>query len=308
MSISSHPLLMALLLIFGLKNPAWAANPDYDLGRQQYTNSDWAGAITNFSKSIEAGFDLYDSYSYRAYAKAMIGDSNGAIADCNQIIKLNPNFSGGYYWRSRLQRELTNDAAALADFLTGMKLGKAGEPADLMSDLAGECGARAIDECRDGNLEAAMTNLNLAIFIEPTNYSRYEFRSWMKELQGYSGGAIADAYTAIKYHPDHLLAYEARAFARYQSNDKSGALEDCKKVLDIYAQKTTGENDSKESRDFEADSLLMKGLQDFINGDFDGATQLWEKTVNEFDKAPPPVKAFVQKWIDKAKAKLEMKP
>jgi tetratricopeptide (TPR) repeat protein len=302
-------LVAVLLLVFGFTNTVWAANQDFETGLTDYNRSDWDGAITNFSKSIAAGFDLGDSYSYRAYSEAEKGQSNAAIADCNEAVKLNVNDAGGYYWRSRVEMDLTNYSAALTDFETGVRFGSHNAPDDLKYNLAGEYDIRARREFRNGNVEVAITNMNLAIWINPTASSFYQMRGWYQELEGHSGLAVADAYSAIKYGKlsSPMLVYETRAFARYESNDTSGALEDCDKVLEIYAKLREGVEDPKKLTGLESDPLIVEGLQNFINGDYEKAIQLWTDALKNFQEPPPPVKIYLQKWIEKAQSKLKEK-
>lgn len=300
-------LVAVLLLVLGFTSTVWSANQDFDAGLVDYNRSDWDEAITIFSKSIAAGFDLSDSYSYRAFSEAEKGQSNAAITDCNEVIKLNVNNAGGYYWRSRVELILTNEEAALENFEIGVRLGRESRPGDLALDLSVAYANRAAHEFREGNLNASVTNWNLAIYIAPTNASFYELRGWMRELKGDSGGAMADAYVAIKYKPNDPLAYLTRAFARDESNDTSGALEDCDKVLEIYDKLREGIKEPKKLADLELDPWIVEGLQNFINGDYGKAIQLWTDALENFQEPPPPVKIYLQKWIEKARSKLKEK-
>jgi tetratricopeptide (TPR) repeat protein len=300
-------LVAVLLLVLSFASTAWAANQDFNTGKADYDRSDWDGAITNFSKSIMAGFDLDDSYSYRAFSEAEKGQSNAAIADCNAVIKLNVNNAGGYYWRSQVEMDLTNYSAALTDFEMGVRLGPREKPQDLMEGLSSHYAHCAAREFREGNLNASVTNWNLAIFIDPTNGSFYEMRGWMRELNGDSGRAMADAYVAIKYMSNQPLAYLTRAFARYESDDASGAMEDCDKVLEIYAKLREGVENPKKLTGLESDPLIVEGLQNFINGDYKKTIQLWTDALKNFQEPPPPVKIYLQKWIEKAQSKLKEK-
>ena len=151
--------------------------------------------------------------------------------------------------------------------------------------------------------------MNLAIWINPTASSFYQMRGWCQELEGHSGLAVANAYSAIKYGKlsSPMLAYETRAFARYESNDTPGALEDCDKVLEIYAKLREGIGDPKKLTGLESYPLIVEGLQNFINGDYEKAIQLWTDALKDFQEPPPPVKIYLQKWIEKAQSKLKEK-
>ncbi len=302
-------ILLICLLVF----PCAAQQPPAEIFKQatvQFQQSDWDGAITNFTKTIDAGFSPCDSYAHRAYALAKKGDSNQAIADCSQVIKFNPNYAPGYYWRSRLELMLTNQDAALIDFVTGLRLNPKDQPTDLAQDLAFGCRHLAWANFRAGDLNPALTNINRAIRIVSTNGGFYKIRGWIKLLQGQYGSAIADESLAIKYNPASLLGYEIRAFARFELHEASGASEDCQKALENIAQIA---KDGKDVDD-ELDSLLMKGLQNYIHGDFKTAVVQWSQAQDKNDKIvaakeypglPLAAKAYLQQWLEKARVKLK---
>lgn len=286
---------------------------DFEQGKKNYHDKNWDGAITNFSKSIEAGYNLYDSYNYRAYSLAMQGSSNAAIADCNRVVKLQPSYSGGYYWRSRVKLALTNFDGALADFEIGLKLYSKDRPEDLAQDLAHTLTAFSQKKIMCGDLKGGITNLTQAIKICPTNWSAYLTRGYWKLLDGGSSAAIADAYVAIKHFPDQAFSYEIRAWARCELNDVSGATEDCRQALKIIDKSRPKESDVNKFAEWEMESSLMTGLQAYINDDFAGAVNRWSIFVNEAEKNLVPNKKiplvaekYFQKWLDKAQEKLNV--
>jgi tetratricopeptide (TPR) repeat protein len=57
-----------------------------------------------------------DSFYYRGMDKMRRGDFQGAIADLNQFLQLNPNGSKAYYSRGMARRELGDNVGAMADF------------------------------------------------------------------------------------------------------------------------------------------------------------------------------------------------
>ena len=303
-----------LFFSFTLSIHGQQTNLDFELGKNNYHESDWGGAITNFSKTIELGYNLYDSYSYRAYSLAMRGSSNAAIADCNQVIKLNPADSRGYYWRSRVELALTNLDGALADFEIGRKLYSKGRPEDLAQALSGKLRSFASGKFNAGDLSGGITSLNQAINVYPTNWSAYLTRGYWKLLDGSSSAAIADAYIAIKHFPDQAFSYEIRAWARCELNDLFGATEDCRQALKIYDKRRSKLTDAKALAELEMESSLAAGLQAYINDDYAGAVERWSVFVNEAEKNLVPNKKiplvaekYFQKWLDKAQEKLNVK-
>jgi len=84
-------------------------------------------------------------------------------------------------------------------------------------------------------------------------------------------------------------------------------MEDCNKALEIYAKLRDGVKDPKKLTDLESDPLVVEGLQNFINVDYEKAIQLWTDALKNFQEPPPPVKIYLQKWIEKAQSKLKEK-
>ncbi len=301
MGVLQKNFFAVLLLLLALKSPAQQTNPDYELGLSCYHRSDWDGAITNFTKAIESAFDLHNSYSYRAYARAMKGDSAGAMADCNCALQLEPNFSGAYYWRSRVELELTNYDAALRDFEVGIKLDPKARPADLAERLSSKCCSQAFKKYKAEDLESAITKSDEAIYIAPTNAWAYSLRGFCKLLQNHFDGAIADEFLAIKFYPKNPEPYQTRAWARYERGDISGATEDCKKALELWTNIFAEGRDKSDWAEYE----MSNGLLFFINGDFGKAAEKWDVSLKTNpEPLPAPMNKFIQSWIEKAKAKL----
>jgi tetratricopeptide (TPR) repeat protein len=294
------------LFLSGFVAHAESTNVDYALGVQQYQKSDWEGAITNFSKSIQAGYDLYDSYSYRAYSRAELGDKYGAVEDCNKIIKLYPG-AAGFYWCAQIELVVTNYDAAMADFEVGLRIDSKYAPEDLAIELSSICYARGMRNMYTNALESAVTNLSHAIYIMPTNGMAYAQRGFLKILKSRFESAIEDEYLAIKFEPRTAYGYQMRAFARCETEDKSGALEDCKTALSLYAKQelrwqtnNVGKEVPKELKNV---SLLVQGLQNYIGGNYETAAALWRQLLDGEDELPEPWKAYIEKWIERAKAK-----
>jgi len=294
-----------LLLVTAVLGRSQQTNADFELGKQKYEKSDWPGAIMAFSKSIDGGFDLYNSYSYRAWSKAMVGDSNGAVADCNEVIKLDPNFAGGYYWRSRVETELTNYFDAARDFEIGLKLNPKTRPADIALRLSFYFDRLGWKKVYADDVSGALVDMDRGIYICPTNGSIYGYRGYLKLLRGSFGGAIADACVSIKYSPKTPYAYQIRALARYELHDTAGAKEDCAEALKIYAKLQT-EDVVKNLKDryWTEQSLLIGGLQNYINGDFQTAADQWSAWLETQEKTDTLSRAYFKKWIERAKSKL----
>ncbi len=60
------------------------------LARSKRANSDWPGAIADFSRAIELQPDLAEAYAGRGTAKNASGDADGALADLQKALELDP--------------------------------------------------------------------------------------------------------------------------------------------------------------------------------------------------------------------------
>jgi tetratricopeptide (TPR) repeat protein len=83
-------------------------------------------ALTNFEQALKIQPDKLDFKKSRLLANALIkvrqGDALGSRSDLEELIKLDPEDSSGFYHRGLWHRETGNEAAAIADFKQALKL------------------------------------------------------------------------------------------------------------------------------------------------------------------------------------------
>jgi tetratricopeptide (TPR) repeat protein len=58
-----------------------------------------------------------EAYNNRGVAKSDLGDKQGAIADYNQAIRLNPDYADTYHNCSLIYQQLNDNENAIKDFL-----------------------------------------------------------------------------------------------------------------------------------------------------------------------------------------------
>ena len=129
----------------------------------------------------------------RGIQKAQNGDLDGAMADFDRAIQLNPNDDAPYYNRAQAKR-LTNDTAGtIADYTRAVELGSA-NPAAYNN--------RGSIRAETNDWDAAIADYTRAIELESNYAGAYYNRAIAKKAKGDSTGAEADFKTAEKLDPE----------------------------------------------------------------------------------------------------------
>jgi len=131
------------------------------------------GAIADYDKAIEINPKVTNSYINRSNARLMKNDLRGAIKDLNQAIIIRPHFANAYLLRGFARLELNDYASALRDFDQCIKL----DPAN-----ANAFNNRGIIKQKLEDFRGAITDYNMALQIDPTQANAYMNRGIAKEM------------------------------------------------------------------------------------------------------------------------------
>src|SRR5881398_3182174 len=132
--------------------------------------------------------------------KAKNGDLDGAMADFNRAIELNPKDDAPYYNRAQARRLKNDTAGAIADYTRAIELGSTNPAA-----YNNRGNARAENKDRDG----AIADYTRAIELKPDYARAYYNRATVKKEKGDATGAAADFKHAQELDPE--LASEESA-------------------------------------------------------------------------------------------------
>jgi tetratricopeptide (TPR) repeat protein len=91
-------------------------------GNAKYNLGDKQGAIADYNQAIKLQPDDATAYYNRGVVKYNSGDKQGAIADYNQAIKLQPDYADAYYNRGLAKKNLGDKQGAIADYNQAIKL------------------------------------------------------------------------------------------------------------------------------------------------------------------------------------------
>ena len=186
-------------------------------------------------EDYQGAFDYYvadvmllkpnNAYAYysRGIARAELGDTQGAIEDYTQAIKIDPNNAVAYYSRGIARSELGDKQGEIEDYTQAIKI----DPNNVNAYFN-----RGTARYHLGDKQGAIDDYTQAIKIP--NYDILYFnRGNARDDLGDKQGAIDDYTQAIKINPSDVDAYYNRGNARSDLGDKQGAIDDYTQAIKI---------------------------------------------------------------------------
>jgi len=227
-----------------------------------------------------------------------------AIADCNQAIRLVPNYAEAYVNRGDVYKDKGNRDKAIADYNQAIKLAPNYAEAYFKRGFI----------YRDSNHDKAIADYSRAIKLDPNNTTLgvYVERGKVYEKKGDYDKAIADFGQAIKQNPNDANAYDSRGDAYFQKNDYDKAIADYNQAIrlnpnydDAYFDRGAAyfqKNDyDKAIADYNQairlnpnydDAYFDRGLAYYKKGDYDKAIADFSQVIR---LVPDNAKAYVNR-------------
>lgn len=186
---------------------------------------------TSFTEDFDTALRLQPDnawvYSYRGYARFLLKDKQGGIADYDKAISLFPQVAYLYYTlRGNARQEQKDYQGAIADYNEAIRL---------KPDFALAYNNRGLARVQEQGYAGAIaqnnqsirlsSNIPTVLYINPQ--SQQDTQDTRKDYEK----AIADFTEAIRLKPELALAYNNRGFARLQEKDDKGAMEDFKSAI-----------------------------------------------------------------------------
>ena len=190
---------------------------------------DYQGAIADYNKAIAINPRDANAYNNRGNPKKGLKDYQGAIADFSKAIAIDPQ-SVAYANRGTIKGILKDYQGAIADFNKAIAI----DPQNLRSYLL-----RGILKSSLKDYQGAIVDLNKAIQINSRfagSYHAYYERGTAKGNLGDYQGAIADYSKEITINPNYAFAYAGRGSSKYFLKDLQGAIYDYNKAIQIDPQ------------------------------------------------------------------------
>ncbi|HEU0273548.1 MAG TPA: tetratricopeptide repeat protein [Candidatus Udaeobacter sp.] len=145
------------------------------------------------SVASQASNESDENLINRGIEKGKNGDLNGAIADFDRAIKLNPKDDAPYYNRAQAKWLRKDVAGAIADYTRAIELGSTNPAA-----YNNRGNAKAENQDREG----AIADYTRAIELKPDYARAYFNRAVARQEKGDTVGATSDFKTAGKLDPE----------------------------------------------------------------------------------------------------------
>ncbi len=164
--------------------------PAYQLRGVSYLNSgEYDKAVTDLTSALAIDPSSKEAYFDRAMALKGMGEFDNAVADFKRAIALDPSYLMAVMWLGRTYYALTDYTLAAAQFTDAIGIDP-GNAAVAYND-------RAVCEGRNGDLDAALADLNTLAGLQPTFYMVYYNRGVAYMKMNKSTPAIIDLDTYL---------------------------------------------------------------------------------------------------------------
>jgi tetratricopeptide (TPR) repeat protein len=205
-------------------SPQLTAKAFYDSGNSKRESGDNQGAIADYNQAIKLNPNFAEAYYSRGNSKFNLKDYQGAMQDANKAIELDPNSSEAYLNRGRVYIGLNDYQKAMEANNQAIKLNP--KNANAYSN-------RGLSKYNLGDNQGAISDYNQAIKLNPDLVQAYNNRGTSRnELKDYQG-AISDYNQAIKLNPDLVQAYNNRGIAKNDLKDYQGAIADYEQAIKL---------------------------------------------------------------------------
>jgi tetratricopeptide (TPR) repeat protein len=214
------------------------------------------------------------AYANRGTAYLEQGNSDRALADYNEAIRLDPKLPNPHIGRGAIYRNRGNYDDAVAELTEAIRL----RPQESVA-----YNHRGLAFRGKGDLDRANADYSEAIRLNASSPHAYLNRGDVRRQKGDYEGAIADYTAAIRINPTNGSAYVGRAYAYATIGDAGRAVEELDALL---------RRDPKN-----ADAYYGRGLIQFTRGNFAPAAEDFLKSSDLRDYAY----SFLWRFLSRAR-------
>jgi serine/threonine protein kinase/regulator of sirC expression with transglutaminase-like and TPR domain len=235
-------------------------------GLEKHNQKDYQGAIADYNQALNINPNYSLAFYNRGVARDDTGDKQGAIADYNQAIQINKNWGArnladAYYNRGILRKNLGNKQEALADFNQAIIAN---------SKFANAYIIRGNTRRELGDIQTAIQDYNQAVNLDSDNALAYYNRGVTYSQLENNQAAIDNYNQSIKISPKYVNAYYNRGLTYYRIGNNQAAIYDYDQVIKFRPQ--------------DADSYYNRGLAKSKIADNQSALKDFRKSAQLYQK------------------------
>jgi tetratricopeptide (TPR) repeat protein len=186
-------------------------------GFARQEKGDLDGALADYNEAISLDPHNIEALSRRALAERDKGKWDAALADYNSVLAYAPDNADAYSNRGYVKQTKGDLDGALADYSEALSLKPTSAEAFYNVGLI---------KVRRGDIDGGIEAFNKALDLNPKLARAYYNRGNAKSTEGNIDGAIADYTQSIELDPTNAMACFDRGEARMTKGDSAGALAD----------------------------------------------------------------------------------
>ncbi len=207
-----------------LNNPN-DAQTYYVRGLTRFDKGDVAGAIADFNQAIKSQSDYTEAYFYRGLAYFDLRNLPKSIADYSQAIALNLDYVDAYYNRGLVLSAVGDKPGAIADYTQVIRLDRS---------FAAAYNNRGLALSDLGDQKGAIDDFNQALQINPGRANTYFNRGLALFRINNDRSALADYTQAIQLNPSYAKAFANRGITLVRMGDRQGAIADLQQAARLF--------------------------------------------------------------------------
>ncbi|MBE9119982.1 serine protease [Tychonema sp. LEGE 07199] len=207
-----------------LNNPQ-DAKTYYVRGLTRFDKGDLSGAVADFNQAIQTQSDYSEAYFYRALAYFDLREMTKSIADYSKAIALNAGYVDAYYNRGLVLSALGDKPGAIADYTQVIRLDR---------NFAAAYNNRGLALSDLGDQKGAIDDFNQALQINPGRANTYFNRGLALFRINNDRSALADYTQAIQLNPSYAKAYANRGITLVRMGDRQGAIADLQQAARLF--------------------------------------------------------------------------
>ena len=207
-----------------LNNPQ-DAKTYYVRGLTRFDKGDLSGAVADFNQAIQTQSDYSEAYFYRALAYFDLRQMPKSIADYSKAIALNAGYVDAYYNRGLVLSALGDKPGAIADYTQVIRLDR---------NFAAAYNNRGLALSDLGDQKGAIDDFNQALQINPGRANTYFNRGLALFRINNDRSALADYTQAIQLNPSYAKAFANRGITLVRMGDTKGAIADLQQAARLF--------------------------------------------------------------------------